>query len=457
MKGKLLLGRLSLLVGIAAVALCTIMRSGQAQAMAGASAPLTVKLRHQESVEGLHTVAVGLVGSVPSQDAGGFLSLAYQGLQRAQSQLGVVGTVYMMTSGSNYESTLQRCVNDGNDLCITVGLQWAEATWNAAAANPNTDFAIVDSSWITYPHNLRGMIFAEDQAGYLAGTLAGLMTQSRIVGAIGGMELPPVVAFVEGYRHGVHCANPGVTVLTSYAETFDDPSVGAQIARDMISLRADVIFAAAGATGTGAVLTATQSGVWGIGVDTDWYPTILGNGTVAGSDKLLSSAMKRLDNAVFYTIADMVSGTFRSGTVHYDLAEDGVGLAPFHAADPFVSQGVRSALELVKQGIINGDIDVLGPCPARTHTPTPTDTLTPTPTDTLTPTNTRTPTPTDTRTPTPTHTLTATPTRVGPTPEHRLYMPVIKRNAGGQAAVPDAPKVAAIWRQCRHGCCRRMR
>ena len=101
-------------------------------------------------------------------------------------------------------------------------------------------------------------------------------------------------------------------------------------------LGADVIFGVGGNTGNGAILTATQSGAWAIGVDTDQYNTVFESGSVAGSDRLLSSAMKRLDNAVFDTIGDVISGTFTSGTVLYTVAEDGVGLAPFHETDPLI-------------------------------------------------------------------------------------------------------------------------
>jgi basic membrane protein A len=137
----------------------------------------------------------------------------------------------------------------------------------------------------------------------------------------------------------------------------------------MMAEDADVIFAPAGYTGVGAVLTATQSGVWGIGVDTDYYETAFDGGAITGSERLLSSAMKRIDNAVFNTIGDVVSDTFTSGTQLCDLEADGVGLAPFHEAAPSVSQDVRDRLEDVRQGIINGAIDVADPCRSYVYLP----------------------------------------------------------------------------------------
>jgi len=310
------------------------------------------------------SVLVGLVTDVVGLTDMSFNWFSYQGLLRAQDELGVLGTVYTSTDPADYTTNLQQCVDDGNDLCISVGFLTAEAILTTAEANPDTLFAIVDFTWQTYPGNLRGTTFAVSESGYLAGTLAGLMTQSDVVGSVGGMQIPVVEAFVESYRDAAQCANPDATTIINYTGTFGDPDLGAQVAQEMIAQGADVIFAPAGATGSGAILAATQSGIWGIGVDTDFYLTVFMNGAVAGSDKLLSSAMKRLDNAVFDTIADVASGTFTAGTTLYDVTVDGVGLAPFHEADPFVPSTVRGRLERIRRDMIEGNIDVNGPCPA---------------------------------------------------------------------------------------------
>jgi basic membrane lipoprotein Med (substrate-binding protein (PBP1-ABC) superfamily) len=220
----------------------------------------------------------------------------------------------------------------------------------------------VDDTYDNYPENLRGVDFSISEAGYMAGALAGLMTESDKVGTIGGMEISTVIGFMEGYQNGAQCNNANVEVLAEYSGTFIDPELGASIAQDMIGQGADVIFAAAGPTGSGAVLTATQSGEWAIGVDVDQYYTLFDNGAVDGSDKLLSSAVKHIDNAVFGTISDVVSGTFTSGTLTYGLALGGVGLAPFHEADASVTQSVRDQLDSIEQGIISGTIDINDDC-----------------------------------------------------------------------------------------------
>jgi len=142
--------------------------------------------------------AIGLVTEVGGLADKGYNWLSYQGLLQAENDFGVVGTVYTPTSSADYEYELQQCVNEGNELCISVGFTMAGATMNVAANNPGTKFAILDHEWESYPGNLRGVRFAEDEVGYMAGTLAGLMTESDVVGDIGGPSfVPAVVSFVE--------------------------------------------------------------------------------------------------------------------------------------------------------------------------------------------------------------------------------------------------------------------
>jgi basic membrane protein A len=309
-------------------------------------------------------ISVGLVvdGANYQNPADSFNWLAYQGLLSAQTELSITTAVYTTSGNLDYVIKLQQCALDGHTLCIGVGFSMADALLQNANAFTGTKFAGVDISFETPPGNLRGLLFAEDEAGYLAGTLAGLMSHSHLVGVVGGWEIPVVVRFVEGYRNGAQCAVGSNRVLATYAGTFTDPEMGAQIAQEMIAQGADVIFSAAGPTGNGAVLTATQSGVWAIGVDADQYETLFGSGSVAGADKLLSSAMKRVDNATFNVIADVISGTFTSGNAIYGVADQGVDLAPFHATDPFVSQNVRDAINGVRQGIIAHTLDINDDC-----------------------------------------------------------------------------------------------
>jgi basic membrane protein A and related proteins len=323
------------------------------------------------------TPKVGLVVTESGIADNGFNLLAHQGLQRAESDIGITGSLYTPADQNGYNAMLQQCADEGNELCIAVGFPFGVSLANAARAYPDTKWAIVDWSYpdcwegavegvdcgsFTEISNVRGLRFNEKQAGYLAGVLAAGMTASNVVGAVGGIDIPPVVAFVEGYRNGAQCTNPAVNVLTSYTGTFSDPGLGATTAQEMIAQGADVIFGAAGSTGDGAITYSAQNGQWAIGVDADQYLTVFGDGSVAGSDKLLSSAMKRVASAVYQTIADFVYGAFTPSTILYDLATDGVGLAPFHETDDSIPQSVKDNLETVKQGIINRTVNIDDPC-----------------------------------------------------------------------------------------------
>ncbi|MEJ5311428.1 MAG: ABC transporter substrate-binding protein [Anaerolineae bacterium] len=320
--------------------------------------------KQEASLAAPAAIAVGLVTDGPEVYDKSFNELSFMGVLRSASELSATYQVYTSTSEADYMPNLQQCVLDGNALCIGVGFLMADAISQTAALYPGTTFAIVDYIWETTPPNLRALTFAEDEVGYLAGTLAALMSDSHIVGAVGGLPFPPVVRFIDGYHNGARCAAPATTILVTYTNTFDNPEIGAQAAQELLRQGADVIFGVAGLTGNGAILTATQSGAWAIGVDTDQYNTVFESGAVPGSDRLLSSAMKRMDNAVFDTISDVISGTFTAGTVLYTLANDGVGLAPFHETDPLIPLSVRSRLSGVEQGLREGWLDVYGPCVA---------------------------------------------------------------------------------------------
>ncbi len=314
---------------------------------------------HALRIEG---IKVGLIPTESGVNDLSFNWMAYQGLLQAETDFGVVGTVYTPTGTEDYANQHQQCVNDGNVLCISVGFGFMDVTTGFAQNNPGVNFAIVDVIYETYPVNLRGINFDSSQAGYLAGTLAGLLTESDVIGGIGGMDIDPVNAFLLPYGYGASCVNTQINIIIDYIWSFSDEELANQIAEDQMAAGADVIFPAAGPAGNAALLTATQAGAWGIGVDSDQWLTLFESGSVDGSEYLLTSAMKRVDNAVYATIEDQVSDTFTSGTVTYDLANDGVGLAPYHDADASIPQPVKDQILSIKQDILDGKIDVWQPC-----------------------------------------------------------------------------------------------
>lgn len=295
--------------------------------------------------------------------------LSYQGLLRAETDLGVFGTVYTATSPADYGPNLEACVLDGNELCISVGYTTQDAISKTASTYPGVNFALVDLPFDPIQQNLRAINFQVDEPSYLAGTLAGLMTQSDHLGLIGGMEIPGVTIFIDGFMQGAMCANPDVTQLLTYTWNFGDPDLGASVAQDMIGQGADVIFPPAGTTGEGAILTATQSSVWAVGFDVDQYYTLFMSGTITGSEYLLTSVVKNIDNGVYLTIADQVNGAFTPGSLYYGLAEDGVSLAPFHDAEAAIPDEYKGRLAWLESGIISGTVDVSSGCPSQVFLP----------------------------------------------------------------------------------------
>jgi basic membrane protein A len=316
---------------------------------------------HSMSARAEDPLKVGLITDTDDLYFKSISWMSYQGLLRAEQELGVIGSVYTSTDPSDFGPNVLQCVQDGNDLCIGVGFLLADAISETAAISPTVSFAVLDVAYEHYLPNVRGIVFSSEEVGYLAGTLAALMSQSKTIGDLGGMPIPPVTAFTEGYRNGAQCADPGVTTIISYTNNFDNPMSGAEFAQGMISQGADVIFAAAGYSGNGAILTATQSGIWAIGVDTDQYVTLFEEGSVPGANLLLTSAMKRYDSAVFNTVSDLASGTFTPGTYIENLASEGVGLAPFHETQDAIPLGVQTWLEWIERGLIGGTIQPLEP------------------------------------------------------------------------------------------------
>jgi basic membrane protein A and related proteins len=307
------------------------------------------------------TAKVGMVIDTETlKDNPGWNGMAYQGMVRAHADLGIYPTVY---EGSDDLATkVESCVSDGNDLCVGTGWSFFDAIQTAAGSYPAVSFANLDSTYETPPDNLRGISYRAKEAAYLAGALASKMSASNKMGVVGGMEIPPVVILVEGYQNGAQCTSPNSLVLTQYAGTFGDPDLGATIAADMISQGAATIFGAAGPTGDGAIKYAAQHDKWAIGVDADEYVSLFESGAVDGSDMILSSAMKRLDNATYDTIdAFLGVGTF-GGNVEYGLIDDGVGLAPYHETDAVIPADVKTYIETLKTGIIGGTISVDTTC-----------------------------------------------------------------------------------------------
>ena len=306
--------------------------------------------------------SVCLVTDVGRVNDGTFNQFAYKGMMDAAEDFDLESTFIETTGQIDYETNIQTCVDAGYDAIVTVGFLLTDATLAAAAANPGVYFIGVDHFYAEAPGNLVGVLFREDQAGFLGGALAGLMTESNIIAGVYGIDIPPVVRFRHGFENGVAYTNPEAAALGVYIPSFIDPAAGAETALQFISEGADVIFGAGGPTGSGAIQAAAAEGVYVIGVDQDEYVTTFGNGESPGAEMLISSAMKGVDQGVYLSLEALAEGdamTFHgTGGIRVLAAENnGVGLAPPHDSD--VPEEVTARMEEIFAGLQDGSIETL--------------------------------------------------------------------------------------------------
>jgi basic membrane protein A len=281
----------------------------------------------------------------------GFNHLAYVGLLRAQKQLGVGIRVAESRSSADYIPNLASFARQGYDLVLGVGYTEIAAMGAVAKRFPKTRFAIVDvanGDLAGRPRNALGLLFHEEQVGYLAGYLAGLEAKrlpgKDVVSSVAGEKQPPVDRFVAGYQAGAKRADPGVAAINGYSQDFNDQSKCKAIALNQIGAGSVAVFAVAGGCGLGALDAARERKVWGIGVDAD--QSFLG-------PHILTSATKKVDRAVFLAIQSVKSGKFHGGDAVYGLREGGVGLGKISAKVP---KSEIAAVKRIEAQIVAGKI-----------------------------------------------------------------------------------------------------
>ena len=212
---------------------------------------------------------VGLVTDIGGLNDHGFNHLAYTGLLAAEHKLGIQGTVLQSTSGADYVPNLTKLAEAGNNLVISVGFLMANATAQVAKQFPNVHFAIIDNDATTEPgkpKNIEGLLFREQQAGYLVGYLAGLYAKSKgykTISSVGGQKIPPVDHYIAGYQAGAKAADPGIQTLNGYSQDFVDQSKCKQLALNQIQQGSKVVFQVAGACGLGALSAAKGRAIRG--------------------------------------------------------------------------------------------------------------------------------------------------------------------------------------------------
>jgi basic membrane protein A len=303
---------------------------------------------------------LGLVTNVGGTISdGGFSESAHQGALRAVEAFNL-DYAYAQTKDENdYAIQLDKQIAEGRNIIITVGFPMEAITYEYAGQHPDAYFIGVDQSYggQDIPDNLIGLQFAEDEAAFLVGALAGMMTESNTVGVIGGIEIPPVVRLAEGFQNGAQYVNPDATVLIVYTGSFSDPALGTQTAQDFMTEGADVIFGAGGLTGYTGINYAAREGAWVIGVDQDEWRTNFGGGEQEGADRILTSAIKRVDVGVYQAVESIVNGAPKSGIFLLDTASCGVGYAPLHQAEESVSEDARAMMEAIWRALAAGTLE----------------------------------------------------------------------------------------------------
>jgi basic membrane protein A len=305
---------------------------------------------------------VGLVTDVGKIDDKSFNQSAWEGVQQAKEE-GIADQVqYIETTDSkDYAKNIATFADAGYDVIVTVGFGLGEATNIAAAQYPDVDFVGVDQ-FVEWPFdddasndlpNFAGLNFPEDNAGFLVGALAAMMSESGKIGSVCGTDaVPPVWRFGEGYKAGAAYIDPAVEVFVVYHndvgfdKTFSDPEWGASTANSMIDQGADVIFGAGGKTGNGAVAAAAQRGVYALGVDTDQYYSL-----PEAAPRMLSSAIKLIIPGVFDGIKASKEGNLPSGNYFGDA-----GYAPYHDLENEVPAEVKAKMEEIAAALIDGSI-----------------------------------------------------------------------------------------------------
>lgn len=292
-------------------------------------------------------IKVGLVTDIGGVNDGSFNQSAWAGLQRAEEEFGIEVKYLQSATDADYTPNIETFIDEEYDLIISVGYMLADATREAAEANPEQKFAIIDDSSCSDLPNVTCLMFKQEQASYLVGYVAGLTTKSNSIGFVLGMENATMNLFGYGYLAGAIDANPGVEIIQSNANSFGDPAIGKTSANAAIANGADVIFHAAGATGLGVIEACKEAGIYAIGVDSD-------QSSIA-PDTVITSAMKRVDNAVYDVSTAIITDTLKGGINTYDLSKGGVDLAP---TKELLSAEVITAVEDVKSKIISGEIVV---------------------------------------------------------------------------------------------------
>jgi basic membrane protein A len=329
----------------------------------------------------LTPVKVGVVTDVGQLEDKSFNQSSNEGALAAAEATGGEHDVIVTQNISDYGNNIQQFVDAGVDVIVTIGFLIGTDTAKAAKANPDIKFVGVDQGICVDENgepdstftcagdaaallpNYQGIVFAEAQPGYLAGIVAASLSKSGTIGAVGGTNLPAVVAYWRGYENGAKAINPDIEVLYQEsdpdpAKGFNDPAKGRTIGDQFIGQGADVLFQIAGLTGQGALEAACDAGIHGIGVDVDQALSI-----PTSAKCIVTSAEKKLKDTVQAVVTSVASDTFQAGTVVYNAASTpaAIGLAPYHDNAALITADIQAKIDEAFDAFVAGTLDPCAP------------------------------------------------------------------------------------------------
>ena len=307
---------------------------------------------------------VGVVLNTGGENDKGFNEYTLKGAKDAALESGLSVTYIASKSDKDYEKNIETLINDGAGLIITVGFQMGEATAAVAETHAHTRFVIVDYAYFPGAgcpekagncyskegglQNVTSLMFAEDEIGYLAGVLSACMTKTNIIASISGVEIPPVIRLVNGFKQGAKSVKPDIAVKNQFIPSFDDFETGRETGLEFIAEGVDVIFGVGGNTGNGGLMAAFDKSIMAVGVDVDQYGTYHEVKSV-----LLTSAMKKTDVAAANAVRSYAAGNLKPGIAMFALVNKGVGLAPYHDWESKIPDECKEKVETAKKYLIS--------------------------------------------------------------------------------------------------------
>ncbi len=298
--------------------------------------------------EAPESIKVGMVTDVGGVNDQSFNQSAWEGLQALGEENDAIEVNYLESAtDADYASNIQTFIDEDYDLIICVGYMLADATREAAEANPDQKFAIIDDDSNADLENVACLMFSQEQASYLVGVVAGMMTETNTIGYVQGMVSDTMNLFGYGYIAGAQSVNPDVKVLQFNVNNFADAATASAGATEMITNGADIIYQAAGGSGAGVISACVDNGIYAIGVDTDQ--------AYLAPETILTSAMKRVDIASQSISESVLEGEYVGGVHRYSLENGGVDISP---TQDLLTDEVIAAVEEAKEAILSGEVVV---------------------------------------------------------------------------------------------------